>query len=172
MYRIAVVILVIVFFLFAYAYISKPDGLVVNENGKVEGLVNDVRALLQGDKFWERQLKLANDGYNRSLEPQIPSSSEMQKLYQKLAEDEKALNEKMKPLYSREEQMAILFRMKADSLERAGKWRTIDEAQVEENTRESEKYKNIIPKIESKLKIPKQQSLTKPDSSRSPAGPK
>jgi hypothetical protein len=156
MYKIAVAIIVIIFFLCGYAYISKPDSIVINEKGKVEGLLNEVRALLQGDKFWERQLKLANDRYSKSLEPQVPSSSEMQKLYQKLAEDENALNEKMKPLYSREEQMANFYRMKADSLERAGKWRTIDEAAVEENTKESEKFRIIIPIIESKLKHTKQ----------------
>jgi hypothetical protein len=163
MYKISLIIILLILLLLGYLYISKPDSVVVNENGRVDGILNNTRALIQGDKFWERQLKFANDRYRKSLEPQVPSSSEMQKLYQKLAEDENALNEKMKALYSREEQMANLYRMKADSLERAGKWRLIDEAAIEANTKESEKFRVIIPIIESKLGIkkvtePKQQT--------------
>ena len=153
MYKVTVIIIVIII-LIGYIYFSKPDEVVINEKGKVEGLVNKGRVFLQGDKFWELQLKLANDMYNRCRVPQVPSSSEMQKLYHKLAEDEKALNEKMKALYTPEEQMANMLRIKADSLERAGKWRLIDNAAVEETTKAAERLKMIIPLIESKLKKP------------------
>src|SRR5664280_851586 len=153
MYKVTVIIIAIIILL-GYIYFSGPDKVVINEKGKVEGIVNKGRAFLQGDKFWKLQLKLANDMYNRCLVPQVPSSSEMQKLYHKLAEDEKALNEKMKALYTPEEQMANMLRIKADSLERAGKWRLIDDAAVEENTKDTEKLKMIIPIIESKLKKP------------------
>ena len=156
MYKATVIIIVIVL-VFGYIYLSRPDKVVISDKGKVEGIVNKGRAFLQGDKFWELQLKLANDMYNRCLVPQVPSSSEMQKLYHKLAEDEKVLNEKMKALYTVEEQTANLFRMKADSLERAGKWRLIDNAAVEKNAKETEKFRIIIPIIESKLKSTKQQ---------------
>ena len=162
MYKLIVIILVILIILTGYLNLSKPDNVVINENGNVEGLLNKGRMLVQGDKFWQLQLKLANDRFRKSLEPQVPSSSEMQKLYHKLAEDENALNEKMKSLYTPEEQMANSFRMKADSLDRAGKWRQIDEAAVKANTLESEKFKIIIPIIESKLKIRKKPD-PKPD---------
>jgi hypothetical protein len=85
----------------------------------------------------------------------------MQELYHKLAEDEKVLNEKMKGLYTVEEQMAVLLRMKADSIERAGKWRLIDAAAVAETMKDAEKFKIIIPIIEGKLKGRKPQG-TKP----------
>jgi len=156
MYKVTVIIIVIII-LIGYIYFSKPDEVVINEKGKVEGLVNKGRVFLQGDKFWELQLKLANDMYSKCLVPQVPSSSEMQKLYHKLSEDEKVLNEKMKPLYTPEEQMANLFRMRADSLERAGKWRLIDDAAIEITTKNAEKFKILIPIIESKLKSTKQQ---------------
>jgi hypothetical protein len=156
MYKVTVIIIVIII-LIGYIYFSKPDEVVINEKGKVEGLVNKGRVFLQGDKFWELQLKLANDMYSKCLVPQVPSSSEMQKLYHKLSEDEKVLNEKMKPLYTPEEQMANLFRMRADSLERAGKWRLIDDAAIEVTTKNAEKFKILIPIIESKLKSTKQQ---------------
>ena len=151
----ATIIILVVLILFGYLYFSKPDSVVIDEKGKCEGIINKGRALVQGKKFWELQLKLANEAYSKCLAPQVPTSSEMQKLYHTLAEDEKVLNEKMKPLYTPEEQMALIYRMKADSIERAGKWRLIDEAAVAENTIETEKLKIIIQIIEAKLKIPK-----------------
>jgi hypothetical protein len=152
MYKLSLIIIVLILILLGYIYFTNPDSVVINERGKVEGLLNDMRSLIQGDKFWENQLKLANERYRKSLDPQLPSSFEMQKLYQKLTEDEKALNEKMKSLYTPEERMANSYRMKADSLDRAGKWRLIDEAAIEATTKESEKFRIIIPIIESKLK--------------------
>ena len=144
-----------------YIYFSKPETVVINEKGKCEGLINKARALLQGDKFWKLQLKMANEIYSKSLEPQLPSSSEMQELYHKLIEDEKALNEKMKGLYTSEEQMANLLRMKADSIERVGKWRLIDNARVAETAKEADRFKILIPIIEAKIKGTKSQG-TKP----------
>ena len=81
----------------------------------------------------------------------------MQELYHKLLEDEKALNGKMKELYTPEEQMANLLRMKADSIERVGKWRVIDDATVAETMKDADKFKIIIPIIEAKLKSTKPQ---------------
>jgi hypothetical protein len=151
MYKATAIILTIIIFC-GYIYFSKPDEVVINEKGKCEGLINKARALLQGNKFWELQLKMANDLYKKSLAPHLPSSSEMQELYHKLSEDEKALNEKMKGLYTPEEQTANMLRMKADSIERAGKWRLIDDAAVAETMKEANKFKILIPIIEAKLK--------------------
>jgi hypothetical protein len=95
---------------------------------------------------------MANDLYAKSIAPHLSSSSEMQTLYYKLIEDEKALNEKMKALYTPEEQIAIMLRMKADSIERSGKWRLVDDAAVAETMKEADKFKRLIPLIESKIK--------------------
>jgi hypothetical protein len=160
MYKATVIIIAIIIFC-GYLYFSKPDTVVINEKGKCEGLINKARALLQGDKFWKLQLKMANEIYSKSLEPQLPSSSEMQELYHKLMKDEKALNEKMKGLYTAEEQMANLLRMKADSIERVGKWRLIDNAKVAETAKEADRFKILIPIIEAKIKGTKSQG-TKP----------
>jgi len=160
MYKATVIIIVMMIFC-GYIYFSKPETVVINEKGKCEGLINKARALLQGDKFWKLQLKMANEIYSKSLEPQLPSSSEMQELYHKLIEDEKALNEKMKGLYTSEEQMANLLRMKADSIERVGKWRLIDNARVAETAKEADRFKILIPIIEAKIKGTKSQG-TKP----------
>jgi len=160
MYKLTVIIIAIIIFC-GYIYFSKPDTVVINEKGKCEGLINKARAFLQGDKFWKLQLKMANEIYSKSLAPHLPSSSEMQELYHKLIEDEKALNEKMKGLYTAEEQMANLLRMKADSIERVGKWRLIDDATVAEIMKDADKFKILIPIIEAKLKGTKSQG-TKP----------
>ena len=160
MYKTTVILIVLIIFC-GYVYFSKPDSVVINEKCRCEGIVNKARAVLQGDKFWKLQLKMANDLYNKNLAPLLPSSSEMQELYHKLAEDEKILNEKMKALYTSEEQMANTLRMKADSIERAGKWHVIDDAAVAETAKETEKLKIIIPIIEGKLRYTKSEG-TKP----------
>jgi hypothetical protein len=147
----AILILSAIFILCGYFYFSKPDKVVINEKGKIEGLVNNARELFQRDHFWELQLKMAKELYNISIAPHLPSSSEMQALYQKLREDEKALNEKMKEFYTPEERMAQLYRIKADSIERASKWRLADKVDETLRLKESEKYKMIISIIETKL---------------------
>jgi hypothetical protein len=135
----------------SYIYVSKPDGVVVSEQGNVEGVVNKARAWMQGKRFWKLQLKLATAKYNESIAPHLPSSAEMQELYRKLRKDQDALNEKMKPLYTPEEQEANQLRIKADSIEMAGKWRSLDTAAVAVRTRDTEKYKILIPVIEARL---------------------
>ena len=154
----ATLILIVIITFCGYIYFSKPDKVVIDENGECEGLVNKARAFLQGDRFWKLQLKMANDIYSKSIAPKIPPSSEMQELYLKLMQDEIALNEKMKGLYSPDEQMANQLRMKADSLERSSKWHVIDDTAVAESMKEAEKFKIIIPIIEAKLRGSKPQN--------------
>jgi ribosome-binding protein aMBF1 (putative translation factor) len=69
----------------------------------------------------------------------------------------------MKGLYTAEEQMANLLRMKADSIERVGKWRLIDDASVAEILKDADKFKILIPIIEAKLKGTKSQGAKPQD---------
>jgi hypothetical protein len=146
-----------------YIYFSKPDKVVLNEKGNVKGLVNKARAILQGEKFWKYQLTLANELYIKNNTPQLPSSAEMQSLYRKVREDERLLDEKTKVLYTAEEQTAKTLRMKADSIELVGKWRSIDDAAEAARMQEVQKFKIIIPLIENKLHISKPQSAPVPN---------
>jgi hypothetical protein len=150
MYRVVLLFIVVVI-LGTYLYFSKPDGVVINEKGRVEGLVNKGRALVQQGKFWKRQLRMATEIYNKDIEPHLPSSNDMQVLYNKMREAEKALDEKMKPLYTEEEIQANSLRIQADSLDRASKWRKVDEADEAVRLKEIEKFKKIIPIIEGKI---------------------
>ena len=162
MYK-AVLLFIALLILCGYLFISKPDTVVVNEKGSTEGLVNKARAIIQGDRFWKFQLKMATELYNKNYTPQLPSSAEMQSLYRKVREDERLLDEKMKVLYTMEEQTAKTLRMKADSIEMVGKWRSIDDAAEAARMQEVQKFKIIIPIIESKLHIPKPQSVPVPN---------
>jgi hypothetical protein len=156
MFKSTVILIVIgLLILCGYLFISNPDKVVVSESGKVEGLLNNGRALLQRDRFWYLQLKMATEEYDSVTAPRLPSSAEMQELYKKLREAQAALDEKMKPLYTRDEQEANRLRIKADSIEKSGKWRVIDDAAEAERARESDKIKVIIPLIEARLHIVK-----------------
>ena len=152
MYKITL-IAVIIISLCGYLFFSKPDNVVIDEKGRVEGLVNKSRAMLQGDSFWEYQLKLANEENSRIQVPHLPSSANMQAMYLKLREYESVLDDSMKVLYTAEEQMAKYLRIKADSIERVGKWRIIDEEAELLRSDDIGKLKIIIPLIEAKLHI-------------------
>jgi hypothetical protein len=156
MYK-AVVLFIALLIFCAYLFISKPDTVVVNENGNAEGLINKGRAIIQGDRFWKYQLKIATELYNKNYTPQLPSSAEMQSLYLKVREDQRLLDEKMKVLYTHEEQLSKDMRMKADSIEIVGKWRSIDDAAEAARIGEMERAKLIIPVLEKKLHIVKPQ---------------
>lgn len=154
MYK-AIVLFIALLIFFGYLFISKPDKVVINDKGKAEGLVNKARAIIQGDRFWKYQLKMATELFNKNYSPQLPSSAEMQSLYRKVREDQRLLDEKMKVLYTHEEQLAKNLRMKADSIEIVGKWRSIDDAAEAARMHEMERAKIIIPIIENKLHIVK-----------------
>jgi hypothetical protein len=156
MYKSAAILILIALLIFGgFVFVSNPDKVVINESGNAEGLINKVRALVQGDRFWHLQLKMATEEYDKVNAPRLPSSAEIQELYKKLREAQAALDEKMKPLYTPEEQEANRLRIKADSIERTAKWQAIDDAAEAERVRDSDKIKIIIPLIEGKLHIVK-----------------
>jgi hypothetical protein len=152
MYKVVVLFIALLIFC-GYLFISKPDTIVVDGTGKAVGLVNKGRAIIQGDRFWKYQLKMATELYNKNYMPKLPSSAEMQSLYRKVREDQRLLEEKMKVLYTPEEQTAKNLRMKADSIEITGKLRSIDDAAEAARMLEMEKAKIIIPVLEKKLHI-------------------
>jgi RNA polymerase-interacting CarD/CdnL/TRCF family regulator len=159
MYKAVVLFISLLIFL-GYLFISKPDTIVVDGTGKAEGLLNKGRVIIQGDRFWKYQLKMATELYNKNYTPKLPSSSEMQSLYRKVREDQRLLEEKMKVLYTPEEQTAKNLRMKADSIEITGKLRSIDDAAEAVRMLEMEKAKIIIPVLEKKLHIVNPQPAT------------
>jgi Tfp pilus assembly protein PilO len=162
MYK-AIVVFIVLLILWGYLFISKPDSIAVNEKGNAEGLINKARAIIQGDRFWKYQLKMAKELYNKNYTPQLPSSAEMQSLYRKIREDQRLLDEKMRVLYSHEEQVAKDLRMKADSIEMTGKWHSIDDAAEAARVDKMERARSIIPILENKLHIVKPQAPPVPN---------
>jgi hypothetical protein len=161
MKRLSVFIVIVLVIFAGYLYFSKPGDVIIDETGKADGLMNRARAAIQGEKFWRYQLKLASEQYYSSLQPYTPSSTELIALYQKMREDLRALDEKMKTLYTPEELIANSFRVKADSIERAAKWRVLDADEEKTRIIETEKIKKIVEAIEAKLNIDKSQSVLK-----------
>ena len=47
----------ILLLLFSYLVLSSPDEVVIKKNSDVSGLLNTIRARLQGKSFWQNQLK-------------------------------------------------------------------------------------------------------------------
>ncbi len=147
-----VIALVILGLLAGYFYISKQSKLVINEKGRIDGLGNKLRALVQQNGFWEGQKSIATGLYNKSIAPHPPSSADIQALYKKYRDAEDALNEKMKPFYSPDEQKAEEYRIKADSIIRAEKWRQGDIESEAARMKETAGYKSIVDAIEIRIK--------------------
>jgi len=56
----------------AYLYFSSPGEVVVNGTGEVLGLINNVRATLQGKRFWRGQLREVDSEIDKHLsDPQF-----------------------------------------------------------------------------------------------------
>ena len=74
--KIKVVIISSILFV-TYLFFSPPDGVVADHNGKLAGVFNDARALLQGERFWEQQLIEVNNMLSWEIEePSRRASSE------------------------------------------------------------------------------------------------
>ncbi|HVN58088.1 MAG TPA: hypothetical protein VMT63_07310 [Bacteroidales bacterium] len=153
------VIAVILIIILGFLYLTRPKEIVISETGKVAGLINKGRSALQGGKFWKDQLHKASEEYNKSLVPRPPSSAELKDMYQKMREDQKALDARMSTLYSDEEKLANALRTKADSIERVAKWNSLDLQGEKEKVMATERIRKIILAIESRLKIDKSQSV-------------
>lgn len=159
----AKLILIVIICLCSYLYFSNPDTVVINEKGKVDGLVNKARAVLQCEKFWRYQLNRANEKHEKRLSSLSLISDEMQEMREiekGLPEIEKILDDKMKELYTPEQQMAESLRRKADSIESAGTWRLVDEMLEKKRLKEIEDTKIIIPIIEAKRNVAKPWFIT------------
>jgi hypothetical protein len=148
-------ILVVLLVIIGYFYFSGTDKVVIGDKGNVEGLANKIKSLVQGNKFWKAQLVMANEEFSKINAPRKPSSAEMQELYREMRTAEKALDEKMRVLYTAEEMKAHELRVKADSLERAARWKTIDDNAEQERMKELDRLNVIIPILEEKLSVPK-----------------
>lgn len=145
-------ILFVTIILCSYLYFTNPDGVVINEEGKIEGLFNKGRANLQIGTFWKLQLERSNKKYNENLSPSEPMSSMMEEVDQKVREINKEVDDKTKEFYTTEEQIAQSLRREADRIEKEGTYRMIDEINEKNRRQEIDKFKIIIPIIVARLR--------------------
>jgi len=144
--------LVVIIILCSYLYFSKPDGIAITKEGKVDGLTNTGRAILQSGKFWKLQLERVNEKYNKCLSPGESMSSMMQDIDQILSDVQKDADDNSKGIFTTEEVIANSLRRKADSIEKVVNYRETDEWNETNRLTALEKYQIIIPIIETRLR--------------------
>jgi len=147
----AKVILVVIIILVGYIYFTNPDGIVINEKNKVEGLFNKGRAIVQKSKFWNLQFERVNQKYKENIFPSESMASQMKEIDQNINNIDKELDTNTKEFYTSEEQTAQSLRREADRIEKQGTYREIDEIVESSRLEELEKCKILISIIESRL---------------------
>ena len=76
-----------------FFYFSNPEGIVINEKGRIEGVGNKLRALFQGRMFWDLQYTLATITLRKINEPGESFSSRMQGLDKNFKEMRDSIDE-------------------------------------------------------------------------------
>lgn len=109
--------------LIAYIGLSSPVKVVIDEQGKIKGLVNEAREALQGKSFWETQLRLVQKEINWELgEP-----ARKAKFDREMRQMEAEINREMREFYKEypdmrptsAERQAEALRERADAIEMA-----------------------------------------------------
>ncbi len=104
-----------------YLSVSKPEGIVVNEHGDIEGITNQIRESLQGTAFWQHQAQVIRARLDRELSAPNRRAELKSKMAATLSEHERFM-EKMYQKYpesrpSPAELHAEALRKKADEIE-------------------------------------------------------
>lgn len=119
----------------AYVVFSSPDEIVVNDSGEAEGVINNIRANVQGGRFWIDQLNLLNADLEWELkEPQRRAEMENEMKQMELEmkkEDEEYYRQNPDLRPSRTEVQAERLRERADEIEMAEFEREMEQMRIE-----------------------------------------
>jgi hypothetical protein len=129
MNKLKLVLIIIILFI-SYFYFSKPKSLVINDNGKIKGVVNNIRANVQCELFWKSQYKIAyrmNEQKNTSPDPPSKAYWSSLKNNENYQNAKKELDKIKKTYFSPEQYRAEKLREEADSVELVGYFRLVDE---------------------------------------------
>ena len=149
MKRIIALILILVFFT-AYLFIAPSKALAVRENGEVYVIHNIIREKLQGKRFWEDQLSIANRLLQYNLDaPRRDAEWDAQQT--EWDEEMKELNKAFGYRQSPAEQKADELRKLADEIEQAEANLELDLLLEEWRIKNISRLQNIIPLIEKKI---------------------
>jgi len=147
------IIVILLLLLFTYLYFSNSDEVVVKKDATIEGFVNNLRAIVQRGTFWEHQLLLTKKKYADNLVPKESLFSKSREIDQQSRETQKNVNESIREFVSPEQYAAILLRDKADSIEKVGVYREIDEFTEKKRIETIEECKIVIQIIKTKLNM-------------------
>ena len=120
----------------AYLYLSSPGEVVVQDNGKVAGLINQAREALQGKGFWKKQLfevdkelvwELGEPKRNAELNREFRA---MDREFEKEQEQMYREHPDMRP--SAAERQAEALRERADAIEQAELERELEQCRLQQ----------------------------------------
>jgi len=142
-----------------YLNYSNPGKVIIDGNGKINGLNNIVREWLQGGVFWENQLKEANIWLKYNYDEPQRHAKAQNDFQQQIDEGVKEIDETMEEIYQKHpaarpssaQQQAKALRDQADEIEWQEKRRQADHYINEHRLKRILELKTIITLIEVKL---------------------
>jgi len=108
---------------FGYVGLSSPDKVVITEHGQINGLLNEIREMVQGNSFWKAQLRSVRKELNWEFGEPARNAKLHREMSQFAAETDRDMQSfyrefpEMKP--SRAEMQAEALRDRADAIESA-----------------------------------------------------
>lgn len=120
---------------FLYLYFSSPEKVVVDEQGNINGLINNARESIQGKAFWRNQLiKVSSE-----LEWELGEPQRQAKFNQKMNQMMREVNQSMEEMHkkypdtrpSAAERQADALRERADQIERRELDRYFEKLRIE-----------------------------------------
>lgn len=121
--------------IFLYLYFSSPGKIIVDKQGNIGGMINNVRELIQGKRFWRNQLIEVNSELESKLEaPQFQAkfNPEMNQMVREIDPSLKEIYQKypdLKP--SAAERQADALRERADQIEQQELDRYLEKLRIE-----------------------------------------
>lgn len=137
--------------IFLYLAVSSPKGIVVSEKGDIEGILNIVRAEIQGNSFWKKQLQEVQDqiiwldGQPERISRQNAKLARLEQKFEDSLQRAYEKYPKMRP--SSAEQRADELRSEADKIEQE----EYDEYIEQQRLKRIKKLQKLIPILISKL---------------------
>ena len=133
MYKFAFAFFILVFVMIKLT--SGPSKVVVNQDGEIQGIFNELRASIQGNRFWENQAKEIKSEIEWELEEPQRQDEWNREMRELEREEKRELNEfyrenpELRP--TRAQLMAEHFREKADRIEQNELDRELEQLRLE-----------------------------------------
>lgn len=135
-----------------YMYYSIPNKIVVDNNGNIDSLINEIRASMQGNEFWKDQLNRINS----ELDWQLGGPQRQAKLVGEMNQIFGEFNQSMEETYRNHPEMrpsaakrqAEALRERADQIEQQEFYHELEKHRLDR----IKVLRNLIPLIKSRTK--------------------